>query len=104
MESKHLISDHFRLLSSLTPLGLRLACSTRIVRRRLGFHPNVPIGTGQPGRSRLLDVNSDEYHRTHVARAIQNHDIVPGMSQQEVVSAWGRPTRCRSRRRRLSWQ
>jgi hypothetical protein len=44
-----------------------------------------------PANPDTLDLNSEEYHRTHVARAIEQQDIVPGMSPQEVVSAWGRP-------------
>ncbi len=37
------------------------------------------------------DLSSVDYHRNQVVHAIQNRDIVPGMSAHEVISAWGRP-------------
>lgn len=44
-----------------------------------------------PDRSADPNPASEDYHRTYVSHAIDTRDIVPGMTEQEVVSAWGRP-------------
>lgn len=90
MISKLLIPTNFICLFSLLALT---GCAGMFQRNSGEDWDSTQMSQSAPDTSNndVLDINSEEYHRTHVARAIQSQDIVPGMSQQEVVSAWGRP-------------
>lgn len=44
-----------------------------------------------PSQGETIDPSSEDYHRRFVSQAIENRDIVPGMTAREVVTAWGRP-------------
>ena len=52
---------------------------------------STPTSQAAPEQREPLDFNSEDYHRNQVVHAIEARDIVPGMSPQEVISAWGRP-------------
>ena len=91
MESKHLFPTIFICLSSLSVLP---GCAGMFQRMSGDDWDSTEMSQSAPDSQAghdYVDINSDEYRRTHVTRAIQNQDIVPGMSQQDVVSAWGHP-------------
>ncbi len=91
MSARKLIPTFFIYLTCFAGSASLTGCASLLQGAPDDDWDSTRMSQSAPEARDPIDMSSDEYRRERVAPAIENRDIVPGMSPQDVISAWGRP-------------